>query len=143
MSGSASGYLLSKPLSRTGDKRPNTEVTAGYTIHFQLGALCFYSLVQMALSGPKSFIKTEQYVMLSDKADKSKLSAGKKDMLGQYRKLTRYVASRYMRASCTVICDASAAHFPMQKNSPELIGTSGLLFKRCFNAGKRQKEKSL
>lgn len=47
MSGSASGYLLSKLLSRTGDKRPNTEVIAGYTIHFQLGALCFYSLVQM------------------------------------------------------------------------------------------------
>ena len=60
LSGATSGYLLRKLLSRTRDERPNTEVIDGYTIHFQLGALCFHSLPQMvwtAPSGPKSFFK--------------------------------------------------------------------------------------
>lgn len=33
----------------------------------------------MAPSGPKSFLKTDQYTLLSDKADKSKLGKGNED----------------------------------------------------------------
>lgn len=75
MSGSASGYLLNKPLSRIRNKRPSTEVIAGYSNHF----LCFHSLVPMmsvALSGPKSFLKKEQNLVLSEEADKTKRKGG-------------------------------------------------------------------
>lgn len=54
-------FLLSKLLNGKGDKRPNTEVIVGHTIHFQSETLCFRSLVQMVqmgLWGPKSFLKT-------------------------------------------------------------------------------------